>query len=73
MILALQHFDVYVHSSIEPVIVYTDHNPLTFLCKMRNKNRRLLNWSLVLQEYNLVIKHVKGKDNVIADALSRDM
>lgn len=71
LILALQHFDVYVCTSQKPLIVYTDHNPLVFLRKMKNKNRRLLNWSLILQEYDIVIKHVKGKDNVIADCLSR--
>ena len=71
IILALQYFEVYVSSSHQKVTVYTDHNPLTFLNRMKNKNRRLLNWSLLLQEYNLDIKHIKGKDNVIADALSR--
>jgi len=71
LVLALQHFDVYVSSAYQPVFVYTDHNPLTFLNKMKNKNRRLLNWSLLLQEYSLDIKHVRGKDNVCADALSR--
>ena len=70
LVLALQHFEVYLCSGI-PVSVYTDHNPLTFLSKMKNKNRRLLSWSLVLQEYNLDIKHIRGVDNVIADALSR--
>ena len=71
LILALQHFEVYIGTGQKPLQVYTDHNPLVFLSKMKNKNRRLLNWSLVLQEYNLVIKHIKGKDNVIADCLSR--
>lgn len=71
IILALQYFEVYVSSSHQKVTVYTDHNPLTFLNRMKNKNRRLLNWSLLLQEYNLDIQHIKGKDNVIADALSR--
>ena len=73
MISALQHFDVYVHSSVGPVTVYTDHNPLTFLNRLRNKNRRLLNWSLMLQEYNLDVKYIKGRDNVIADTLARDI
>jgi hypothetical protein len=27
---------------------------------------------LMLQKCNLIIKHVEGKDNAIADALSRD-
>ena len=38
---------------------------------MRNHNKRLLRWSLVLQEYHLRIHHVRGCDNVVADALSR--
>ena len=45
---------------------------IVFLHKMKNKNRRLLNWSLMLQEYNLQIEHVKWKDNNCADALSRN-
>ncbi|XP_030835976.1 uncharacterized protein LOC115921856 [Strongylocentrotus purpuratus] len=71
LILALEHFDVYVSGSQHPVRVLTDHNPLTFLNRMKNKNQRLTRWSLLLQEYNLDILHVPGKDNVIADALSR--
>lgn len=31
LILAFQHFGVYVSSSKQPVIVFTDHNPLVFL------------------------------------------
>ena len=51
--------------------VYTDHNPLTFLKTMKNKNQRLLRWSLALQEYNLEIQHIPWSENVVADALSR--
>ena len=71
LVLALQHFEVYVSSSCAPVIVFSDHNPLVFLHKLKNKNQRLLRWSLMLQEYNLEIRHIKGKDNLIADCLSR--
>jgi len=46
-------------------------NPLVFIHKMKDKNQRLFWWSLMLQEYGLEIKHIKGKDNVIADCLSR--
>ena len=70
LVLALQHFEVYVSSSL-PVVVYSDHNPLVFIHKMKDKNQRLLRWSLMLQEYVLEIRHFKGKDNVIADCLSR--
>ncbi|XP_077993259.1 uncharacterized protein LOC144447231 [Glandiceps talaboti] len=71
LILALQHLDVYLSVTLHPILVFTDHNPLTFVHKMKSKNQRLLRWSLMLQEYNLEIRHIKGKDNVIADALSR--
>ena len=70
LVLALQHFEVYVSPSL-PVVVYSDHNPLVFIHKMKDKNQRLLRWSLMLQEYVLEIRHFKGKDNVIADCLSR--
>ena len=71
LVLALQQFEVYVSSSGLPIVVYSDHNPLVFIHKMKNKNQRLLRWSLMLQEYVLEIRHIKGKDNVIADCLSR--
>lgn len=42
MLIALQHFEVYVVSSPFPVVVYTDHNPLVFLAQMYNHNQRLM-------------------------------
>ncbi len=42
LILALQHFEVYVGSSSQLVTVYTDHNPLVFLQRMSNANHRLM-------------------------------
>lgn len=71
LILAIQHFEVYVGSSPCPVCIYTDHNPLVFLSRMQNSNQRLMRWSLIFQTYNLDIHHIRGKDNVLADALSR--
>ena len=71
LLLALQHFDVYLGTTVAPVEIFTDHNPLVFIEKMKNKNQRLLRWSLAFQEYNLRIRHIKGRDNIMADALSR--
>jgi len=71
LLLSLQHFEVYVGSTTTPVKVFTDHNPLVFINKMKNRNQRLIRWSLALQEYNLDINHIKGRDNIMADALSR--
>ena len=71
LILTLEHFDVYLGTTVHPVLVFTDHNPLTFIHRMKNINQRLARWSLTLQEYNLDVRHIKGKENVMADGLSR--
>ena len=70
MILALKHFNFYLNGSCFPIEIFTDHNPLTFLVKVR-QNQRLLRWQLFLQSYNLSIHHIKGVNNVPADSLSR--
>ena len=71
LVLALDHFDVYLYSTPFKIKVYTDHNPLSFLKTMKNKNQRLVRWSLVLQEYDLEIQHIPWSENVVADSLSR--
>lgn len=71
LVLALEQFEVYVGGSSAPTIIFTDHNPLVFLDRMRNKNRRLMNWFLRLQAFNINIQHIRGRENVVADALSR--
>ena len=67
---ALQHVDVYIGAGAL-LVVYTDHNPLTFLSSLQNPNQRLMRWALFLQPYHLDIRHIKGQNNVAADALSR--
>ncbi|XP_037803946.1 uncharacterized protein LOC119598371 [Penaeus monodon] len=71
LILAVRHFEIYLYPTKEAVKIYTDHNPLTFISKMSCKNQRILRWSLELQKYNLSVYHIRGKENVLADALSR--
>lgn len=43
---ALKHFEVYVSGRGKPLVVYTDHNPLTFLSSLQNPNQRLIRWCL---------------------------
>ena len=71
VIMALQHFEVYLSGGGNPIEVRTDHNPLVFLNKFKNKNARLTRWQILLQEWNLSIKHISGKSNILPDALSR--
>ncbi|XP_076035252.1 uncharacterized protein LOC143021537 [Oratosquilla oratoria] len=49
LIMALEAFRVYVGSTVHPVQVFTDHNPLTFVERMKNTNQRLLRCALKLQ------------------------
>ena len=70
LIWALQHFEVYVDSSV-PLVVYPDHNPITFLHSVHCPNRRLMRRILFLQAYCLDIRYIKGSENIVADALAR--
>lgn len=52
-------------------ILRTDNKAMTWLQSMKDKNAKLLRWSLQLQEFNFTLQHVKGSDNQLPDALSR--
>ena len=71
LVLAYQHFEIYLSSNCGSIEVLTDHNPLTFVNRFRNKNARLTRWSLFFQDKNLIIKHIRGRLNVVPDCLSR--
>lgn len=71
LIQSLKHFEVYLKGAGHTVTVFTDHNPLTFIHRMKTTNQRVLRWSLLLQDYDLSIQHLPGSQNVVADALSR--
>jgi len=69
LVLAVRYFSVYFGTGV--VTVYTDHNPRVFLQRMANHNQKLLRGSLELQQYNFNVVHRAGKDNLLADLLSR--
>lgn len=64
-----KHFRPYLYG--QNFIIETDHNPLVWLYKIKEPNSRLIRWKLKLEEFNFQIVYKKGKDNKVADALSR--
>lgn len=53
------------------VKVITYHQPLKWLFTLKSSTGRLARWSLLLQSYNLTFSYTRGKQNIIADTLSR--
>ena len=70
IVLSVEHFEYYL-SGCPEITVFCDHSPLSFLNSMNTKNQRITRWFLFLQKFNLKIQHIAGKDNVLADTLSR--
>lgn len=54
-----------------PIKVLTDHKALIFLNKCQLFNARITQWSITLHEYTLNVIHIPGKENIVADTLSR--
>ena len=52
-------------------VIHSDHESLKYLRSQHNLNRRHAKWVEFIESFPYIIKHKKGKDNVIADALSR--
>jgi hypothetical protein len=70
VVYALQKFRLYVvgHS----INVYSDNKALSFLKRCNLTSGRMTRWVLQLQEYDLKIVHISGKNNYFADVLGRN-
>lgn len=66
---AIQKFRGYVEGS--EITILTDHQPLKWLFALKSPTGRLARWSLFLQSYNLRFEYTPGRQNVVADTLSR--
>ena len=53
------------------VALHTDHSAIKYLMHKKDAKTRLIRWVLLLQEFDLHIVDRKGKDNQVADHLSR--
>ena len=53
--------------------IYTDHKSLKYLLTQKDLNLRQRWWLELLKDYDCIIDYHPGKENVLADALSRKM
>ena len=69
--LAIRHFRYFLEG--RPFTAYTDHKPLTFaFSKISDPwSARQQRQLAAISEYTTDVRHVSGKQNVVADALSR--
>lgn len=66
---ALERFRTYLLGN--KFTLYTDNRALTYLNKCRLLSPRITRWALTLQEFTFDIRYIPGKENCVADALSR--
>ena len=52
-------------------VIHSDHESLKHIRSQAKLNRRHAKWVEFIESFPYVIKHKKGKENIIADALSR--
>ena len=66
---AVGTFHTYLYG--QTFVLQTDHQPLTWLQRMKSANGRLTRWALTLQPYRFRLEYRNGTDNGNADGLSR--
>jgi hypothetical protein len=63
----VNHFDYYLRC--KPFILETDHNNLLWM--EASSVPKIVRWRVYLQSFQFLIRHIPGKDNCLADHLSR--
>ncbi|PIK33847.1 hypothetical protein BSL78_29335 [Apostichopus japonicus] len=69
LVRALETWQHYLLS--KEFVIHTDHETLKHLRGQTNLKRRHARWMEFIETFPYIIKYKKGKDNVVADALSR--
>lgn len=69
IVYALDRFRPYIYG--RNFYIHTDHRALLWFCGKRNVTGRLARWSYYISQYARSIHFVQGKNNYVADALSR--
>ena len=68
---ALRSWRHYLLGTPFTVTVKTDNTPTVSILTKKDLTPRQIRWSELLAEYDFTIQHIPGKDNAVADALSR--
>ena len=55
----------------QKIIVETDNQAVTWMKRNPSKKAKVERWSIELEEYDYELRHIKGKNNIMADMLSR--
>jgi len=71
IVYGLSKFRNYIWCSPHQVTLYTDHKALQNLYTAKELPRTYNGWLSIISDFNLRVSHVPGKDNTLADALSR--
>lgn len=67
---ALKNLRNYLYG-VRQLNIFTDHQPLTFAVSDRNPNAKIKRWKAFIDEHNAKLYYKPGKENFVADALSR--
>ena len=70
LILAVRHWHVYLAGT--SFVLNSDHNLLTHLRSQKDPRGKFGRWISELEEFNYSIQYITGRNNVKADALSRN-
>ncbi|RAL60082.1 hypothetical protein DID88_000708 [Monilinia fructigena] len=71
IIRSLGHWKSELAGSPHQIRIYTDHKALEYFMTTKALNARQARWAEVLADYNFIIMYRPGKDNPLADALTR--
>ena len=69
LVWALQKYHSFLWGAV--IIHRTDHMALTFSRSCKLISKRLTTWIMSIQDYQIQTEHCPGKENIIADAISR--
>ena len=67
LVFSLQKLDYYLR--LRPFTAETDHSNILYL--QQTLIPKLIRWKLFIHSYQMTLRHIPGRTNVVADALSR--